>query len=46
MLTGYFDDASNRPWNEYKKGLLDLVVAIAVAVTFLVFHSNQVYLTV
>lgn len=46
MLTGYFDDASNRPWNEYKKGLLDLVVAIAVAVTFLVFHSNQVYLAV
>lgn len=46
MLTGYLDDASNRPWNEYKKGLLDLIVAIAVAITFLTFHSNEVYLAV
>ena len=46
MLTGYLDDASNHPWNEYKKGLLDLIVAIAVAATFLYFHSNEVYLSV
>lgn len=46
MLTGYLDDASSHPWNEYKKGLLDFVVASAVAVTFLNFHSSEVYLAV
>jgi len=44
MLTGYFDDASEQPWNEYKKGLLDLIVAVVVAVTFLHFQSNTIYL--
>lgn len=46
MLTGYLDDASEHPWNEYKKGLLDLAVAVAVAITYLTFHSNEVYLAV
>lgn len=46
MLTGYFDDASERPWNEYKKGLIDLIVSIGVAVTFLSFHSNIIYLAI
>ena len=31
MLTGYMDDASEHPWNEYKKGLLDLIVAGVLA---------------
>jgi len=44
MLTGYFDDASEKPWNEYKKGLLDLLIAVVVAITFLYFNSNEVYL--
>lgn len=44
MLTGYLDDASEKPWNEYKKGLLDLLVAVVVALTFLYFNSNEVYL--
>lgn len=42
MLTGFFDDKSDKPWNEYKKGILDLAVAIAVAVTFLHYNSNVV----
>ena len=37
MLTGYFDDAAEKPWGEYLKGALDLAVAIVVAVVF--FHS-------
>lgn len=28
MLSGYFDDAGNNPWGEYKKGLLDLGIAL------------------
>ena len=34
MLTGYFDDAAEKPWGEYLKGALDLAVAIVVAVVF------------
>lgn len=40
MLTGYFDDASEKPWNEYLKGALDLVLAVIVAVTYLYCHGN------
>ena len=41
MLTGYFDDAAEKPWNEYLKGALDLVLAIVVAVTYLYFNGNS-----
>ena len=40
MFTGYFDDASDKPWNEYLKGALDLLLAVIVAVTYLKFHGN------
>jgi len=30
MLTGYFDDAAEKPWGELLKGLLDFAVAIVV----------------
>ena len=30
MLTGYFDDAAEKPWGEYLKGFLDLAVAVVV----------------
>ena len=42
MLTGYMDDASEHPWGEYKKGLLDLIVAIVLAVTFLNYNSSTI----
>ena len=35
MITGYMDDAASKPWGEYLKGFLDLVVAILVAVTYI-----------
>lgn len=44
MLSGFFDDASDKPWNEYKKGLIDLVVAVLAGVTFLNFDEPVVYL--
>lgn len=46
MLTGYMDDASERPWGEYKKGLLDLVIAVVVAVTYLNFNSSTIRLAI
>ena len=46
MLTGYLDDASDKPWGEYKKGILDLIVAVIVAVTFIHFHTTTVELAI
>ena len=42
MMTGFLDDCSRMPWGEYKKGLLDFVIAVMVAITFLNFNSNTV----
>lgn len=39
MLSGYLDDASDKPWNEYKKGLIDLVISVVAVVTFLNYNS-------
>lgn len=42
MLTGYLDDASDKPWNEYKKGILDLAVAVIAAVTYVHFNGSTI----
>lgn len=42
MLTGYFDDAAEKPWGEYLKGFLDLVVAIVVAIVYLHYNSSEI----
>lgn len=44
MLTGYMDDASDKPWGEYKKGILDLIVAVVLAITFLNHNSSTITL--
>lgn len=44
MLTGYMDDASDHPWNEYKKGLMDFVVAMILAFTYLNFNSPTIHI--
>ena len=46
MITGFMDDASETPWNEYKKGFLDLCVAALLAMTYLRFNSNMVTLAI
>ena len=38
MLFGYLDDRSEVPWGELKKGLLDLVVSVAIA--FFMFEGH------
>ena len=40
MLSGYLDDRSDKPWNEYKKGIIDLVIAAGVSGTFVIFNEN------
>ena len=42
MLSGYFDDASETAWNEYKKGLNDFVIAVVAGVTYLNFNGTSV----
>jgi phospho-N-acetylmuramoyl-pentapeptide-transferase len=44
MLTGFLDDAAKVPWGEYRKGLLDFLIAVMVAVVYLYFQGNSVYL--
>lgn len=40
MLSGYLDDSSKTPWGELKKGIIDFIIAVMVAVTFLNFNAN------
>ncbi len=46
MMTGFLDDASKAPWGEYKKGLLDFLIAIVVAVTYLRYNTNAIRIAV
>lgn len=42
MMTGFMDDASKTPWGEYKKGFLDLLVAVLLAVTYVYYNGSTV----
>ena len=44
MLSGYLDDASDTAWNEYKKGLIDFIIAAVAGVTYLNFNGCGVQL--
>ena len=41
MLSGYLDDRSETPWNEYKKGAIDLAVCLSTALSFLNFNPEM-----
>ncbi len=42
MMTGFLDDCSRHPWGEYKKALLDLLISVMVAVTYINYHGTKV----
>lgn len=42
MLTGFLDDCSKAPWGEYKKGILDLAIAVMLAVTVINFNGTTI----
>ncbi len=46
MMTGYLDDGAKKSWDEYKKGALDLIIAILLAVTYLNFNPSQIRLEI
>ena len=45
MLSGYLDDAAETAWNEYKKGIIDFVIAVLAGVTYLNFNGCGVNCT-
>lgn len=44
MLSGYLDDAADKPWSDYKKGAIDLVISIMALVTFVMKNSTTIYI--
>ena len=44
MLSGYLDDRSSSPWGEYKKGIIDLVLAVICALTYVNYNGTHIQL--
>ena len=42
MLTWFLDDCSKAPWGEYKKGILDLIIAVMLAVTVINMNGTTI----
>lgn len=40
MMSGYLDDRAEKPWGEYKKGIIDLVISFLLALTFANFNPT------
>lgn len=40
MISGYLDDSSSSPWGELKKGIIDFIIAVMAAVTYLHYNPN------
>lgn len=41
MLSGYLDDSSKTPWGQFKKGLIDLVIAFVCAFSYVNFNGTD-----
>lgn len=42
MMSGYLDDRSNSPWNEYKKAIIDLIIAVGCAITYVNYNGTTI----
>lgn len=42
MLSGYLDDRAEKPWGEYLKGVIDLVISAATAITFVHYNPTDI----
>ncbi len=40
MLSGYLDDRSEKPWGEYLKGVIDLIISALTAINFVYFNPE------
>lgn len=41
MISGYMDDASSKPWSDYKKGLIDFIVSAGMSAVFIKFNTTN-----
>ena len=46
MVTGWLDDRSKNPWNEYVKGALDVAVSLVGAFICVHFFGSRVYIAI
>lgn len=46
MVTGWLDDRSKNPWNEYIKGALDVAVSLVAAFICVHFFGTRVYIAI
>jgi phospho-N-acetylmuramoyl-pentapeptide-transferase len=44
MIFGFLDDRARKPWHEYFKGLLDLLISVSAAVVYVMYAGNEMYL--
>ncbi len=44
MLFGFLDDRAKKPWHEYVKGILDLLVSFIAALVFTLINGSEIIL--
>lgn len=42
MLSGFLDDASDKPWSDYKKGFIDLIICVVISAVFVCNNSTYI----
>lgn len=43
MITGYLDDRSKNPWTRKKKALFDLIISLAIAITYVICNGGLIH---
>ena len=43
MLSGYLDDAAKNPWSDYKKGAIDLILALLTMWNFMNYNGTEIH---
>lgn len=44
MLSGYLDDASDKPWSDYKKGIVDFIICVAISIVFVRNNPTTIFI--
>ncbi len=42
MITGFLDDASDKPWKDYKKAVCDLITAAGITAVFIIENGTEI----
>lgn len=46
MLFGFLDDRAKKPWHEYLKGILDLILSVSAAIVYAIFYGTKIIMPV